>query len=162
MIMQKQPASQNRNNSFSVALVSVECKHFTVNLPKDIVLSPDTLQVSHSLAIIVKGEKELEVSVGLKYGEEGTDFSEIRLSFLFDVVNLSSLMKVDQDTRQVSFDESLLYVIVPVAFSTARGYYSAKLESSPLANYPFPILKTDLLVKTCRFMQLSDFVHNQE
>ena len=61
-------------------------------------------------------------------------------------------MKIEQDTQQVSFDESLVRIIVPVAFSTARGYFSAKLEGTPLAKYPFPIIKTDALIKTCRTM----------
>jgi hypothetical protein len=153
--MQSQAASNN-NNAFSVSLVSVECRHFFNNLPEEKVLSPDSLQVSHSLSIIVNDEKELDLEVGMKYGEPETDYSEIRMAFRFDVTNLSQVMKMDESTRQVSFDEALLRVIVPVAFSTARGYYSAKLEGSPLSKYPFPLLKTDALIKTCRIMMAVD------
>lgn len=152
--MQPQPALNN--NAFSVALVSVECKHFSYNLPDDIVLSPNTLQVAHSLAIIVNGDKELHVEVGMKYGKSEIDYSELKMSFRFDVPALSQVMKVEDSTRQVSFDEALLRVIVPVAFSTARGYYSAKLEGTPLSEYPFPILKTEALIKTCRIMMAED------
>lgn len=148
-----QPQSASTNNSFSVAIVSIECKNFYNNLEGDNkVLSPDTLNVAHSLSIIVSGENNLVVEVGLKYGENGADYSEIRLFFRFDVMNLSNVMSVDESTRQVSFDEALLRVIVPVAFSTSRGYYSSKLEGSPLAKFPFPIIKTEALIKTCRIM----------
>lgn len=152
--MQTQSASEN--NAFSVALVSVECKRFFNNLPEATVLSPETLRVAHSLSIIVSGEKELMVEVGMKYGEPEVDYSELRLSFVFDVTNLSQVMQIEDATRQISFDEALLHVIVPVAFSTARGYYSAKLEGSPLVKYPFPLLKTDALIKTCRIMMAPD------
>lgn len=152
--MQSQAASNN--NAFSVSLISVESKHFFYNLPADKVFSPDTLQVAHSLSIIVKGEKELEVEVGMKYGDPETDYSELRMSLRFDVTNLVQVMKMDDSTRQVSFDEALLRVIVPVAFSTARGYYSAKLEGLPLSKYPFPLFKTEALIKTCRIMMAAD------
>lgn len=148
--MQSQAVS---NSEFSVLLTSVESKNFVDNIHNQVVeLSPDTLRVAHSLAIIVVGEEELDVEVRLQYGEEEKVYSDIRVVCNFRVGNLQHVMKIEQDTQQVSFDESLVRIIVPVAFSTARGYFSAKLEGTPLAKYPFPIIKTDALIKTCRTM----------
>lgn len=140
-------------NEFFVRLSSVECKSFFDNLKeKDVVLTPDTLRVAHSVAIIVLGDEDLGVEIGLKYGNEEKTFSEIRVEFCFGVIGLQKILKIDQETKQVELDESLLRVIVPVAFSTARGYMSAKLENSPLARYPFPIIGIDALIKTCQIL----------
>ena len=148
--MQQQAVS---NSEFSVLLTSIENKGFIDNTTKEVVeLSSDTLRVAHSLAIIVMGDEDLDVEVRLQYGEEKKVYSDIRVVCRFLVGNLRQVMTVDQNTQQVSFDESLVRIIVPVAFSTARGYFSAKLEGSPLAEFPFPVIRTDTLIKTCRTM----------
>ena len=140
-------------NEFFVRLSSVESKSFFDNLKeKDVALSPETLQVAHSVSIIVLGDEELGVEVGLKYGSGEESFSEIRVVFRFAVIGLQNIMKIDKETKQVEFDESLLRVIVPLSFSTARGYMAAKLEKSPLAQYPFPIIGTEALLKTCQIL----------
>lgn len=148
--MQTQAVS---NNEYYVLLVSVENKRFYNHLMEQSApLSPDTLRVSYSLALRISGEDEIDVEVGLEYGVENNTFSAISVSSHFKVVNLERIMSIDQETKQISFDESLLYVIIPVAFSTARGYFSAKLEGTPLTHFPFPIFKTDALIKNCRIM----------
>lgn len=145
--------STTNNNAFSVTLVAVECKQFYDRLAGEkIILSPDTLQVSHSLSIIIKNDRKLEIEVGMKYGDNNIEYSELKLLFQFDVTGLSQLMKVEDASKKISFDKALLFVVVPVAFSTARGYYAAKLEDSPLSRFPFPLLRTDALVSTCRIM----------
>lgn len=141
------------NKDFTVSLSSVQCLDFFDSVrEKSIVLIPERLQVARSLVVVLKSAEDIDVEVGLKFGEENEDYSEIRLSFHFIVTNLTQLVHVDEETKQVSFDRSLLYVILPVSFSTARGYYSAKLEESPLADFPYPIVKTEDLVNTCRIM----------
>ena len=141
------------NSEFSVQLTSIENRGFLDHIKEQVVeLSPETLRVAHSLAIIVGGNEKLDVEVRLQYGEEGKVFADIRIVCHFRVGHLEQVMKMDQNTQQVSFDESLVRVILPIAFSTARGYFSAKLERTPLAKFPFPIIKTDALIKTCRIM----------
>lgn len=140
-------------NDFFVRLSSVESRSFFNNLKdKEVELSPDTLRVAHSVAIIVLGYEELGVEIGLKYGNEEETYSEIRVSFRFGVIGLQNIMKIDQETKQVELDESLLRIIIPVSFSTARGYLSAKMEGSPLARYPYPIIGVDALIKTCQIL----------
>ena len=144
---------EKTDNGFKVSLASVECQSFYNYLKEEEeVSSPETLQVAHSLTIFVCGEDELEVEVGLLYGGREETYSEIRVVSRFQIVNPQQVVKVDQNTRQVLFDESLLRLILPVALDTARGYCSARLEGTPLAAFPFPIIKTDVLIKTCRIM----------
>ena len=141
------------DNGFKVSLASVECKSFYNYLKEEAeVPSPETLQVARSQTIFVYGEDELEVEVGLLYGGREETYSEIRVMTRFQIVNPQKVIKVDRNTRQVLFDESLLRIVLPVALDTARGYCSARLEGSPLAAFPFPIIRTDDLIKTCRIM----------
>jgi len=148
--MQKQ---QTSNSGFTVFLESIERKGFYDNtLGREMALSPETLQVSHSIAIVVKEQDHIEVEVSLKYGVGGSDISEIKLSFVYLVTNLPQIMILNKDTNEVSFDQALLLTILPASFSTARGYYSAMVEGSPLAKYPFPIIKSDFLISSCRIM----------
>ena len=143
--MQKQ---QTSNSGFTVFLESIERKGFYDNtLGREMALSPETLQVSHSIAIVVKEQDHIEVEVSLKYGVGGSD-----MSFVYLVTNFHKIMILNKDTNEVSFDQALLLTILPASFSTARGYYSAMVEGSPLAKYPFPIIKSDFLISSCRIM----------
>ena len=115
-------------------------------------MSPEKLQVSHSVTLIVAKDNQIVVEIGLKYGNGEVDYSEIKLGFQYLITNLSSVMVINQETKQVSFDESLLFTILPASFSAARGYYAAKLGESPLSAFPFPIFKTEAIVNTCRIL----------
>lgn len=141
------------NKEYSVALLSIELKAFSDKTKEiDADLSPEKLQVSHSETILVAKDNQIVVEIGLKYGDGEMDYSEIRLGFRYLITNLSAVMVINQETKQVSFDESLLLTILPASFSAARGYYAAKLDKSPLSAFPFPIFKTETIVSNCRIL----------
>ena len=149
-----QPQSTT-SKEYSVALLSIELKTFfdkTQEIGED--LSPEKLQVAHSVNIIVAKDKDnqIVVEIGLKYGDGKKDYSEIKLGFKYQISNLLSVMVINQETKQVSFDESLLYTLLPASFSAARGYYAAKLGDSPLSAFPFPILRSETIVGNCRIL----------
>ncbi len=148
--MQPQLAS---NKEYSVFLLSMELDGF-FDKTKDLnpVFTPESLQVSHSIALIVKDEDSISIQIGLKYGEKGKDYSEIRMIYHYKVTNLSEIMHIDESSHEINIDENLLRVVIPASFSTTRGYFAAKLENSLLYNYPFPLFKTKDLISSCKIL----------
>lgn len=138
---------------YLVVLTSLECKNFFdyTNEP-GFSFTPDGLQVAYSLTLIVKSGDKIDIQVGMRMGENGKDYSEISLVHHFNVTPLSAIMSINEATHEISFDESLLLTLLPQAFSTTRGYFSAKLEGTPLHDYPFPVIRTQELVSSCRMM----------
>ncbi len=148
--MQPQPTS---NKDYSVFLYSMELEGFFDNTRElNPVITPESLQVSHSIALVVKDKENIDMQIGLKYGEKGKDYSEIRMIHHYKVTNLPEIMHIDESSHEINIDENLLRVIIPVSFSTVRGYFSAKLEGSPLYDYPFPLFKTKDLISSCRIL----------
>lgn len=143
------------DNVFSVQLAEVKCDNFflkekTVN--EDI--SPEKLQIAHRVSLEVRPDiQAINVITGLKYILDNKDASEITVKCHFKVTPFSKLVNIDSTT--VNFEEALVYTIVPVAFSTSRGYMIAKLEGSPFADYPYPIIQTEELLKQVKILPLS-------
>ena len=147
-----QPQSTT-SKEYTVALSSIELKAFSDKTKEiGVDLSPEKLQVAHSVTIIVTKDNQILVEIGLKYGNGEMDYSEIKVVFQYQISNLSSVMVINQETKQVTFDESLLYTILPASFSSARGYYAAKLDNTPLSAFPFPLFKTEAIVNNCRIL----------
>ena len=141
------------DKQYLVILTSLECKSFFDNSSEPIAkFSPENLQVAYTLSLIVKSKDEIDVQVEMRYEEKGHTFSGICLVHHFKVPQLSEILSINESTHEISVDDSLLLTTLPLAVSTARGYFSAKLEGSPLHAYPFPILQTKELVSTCRMM----------
>lgn len=142
------------NNEFSIHLAEVSCSSFSLsNDIKTDDLSPDSLGVGHRVTIeVLKNDSTVNVFTSLKYIINNKDVSEITIKCRFKLSPFSEIIKFENESQTVNFEETLLYVIIPVAFSTTRGYYNAKLENNPLYKYPYPIIQTDVLIKQVKIL----------
>lgn len=142
------------SKEYSIHLAEVSCNSFSLsNDIKTDDLSPDSLGVAHRITIeVLNNDNAVNVLTSLKYIVNNKDVSEITVKCRFILSPFSELIKFENESQTVNFEETLLYVIIPVAFSTTRGYYNAKLENNPLYKYPYPIIQTDALIKQVKII----------
>lgn len=137
------------NKGFSLQLVEVICESFSKKEKLQAMeVVPEKLQVAHRVVIeVLLDGSAINVITSLKYLLEDRDVSEISVRCRFKAEPFWDLVKIDKETHTVDFEEALVFTIVPVAFSTTRGYYLARLEGTPLASYPYPIIQTEDLLR---------------
>lgn len=85
------------------------------------------------------------INVSICYKDEDNLILEAENRFTFKIKNLGSLIKVqDDDTFSLKVD--FLPTLINVAVGTMRGVIFSKTNSSPLSDFPLPMISMSELI----------------
>jgi hypothetical protein len=70
----------------------------------------------------------------------------IETEIIFDIPNLSSVVKIEKD-EQIQIEDNFLATLAGVCIGTTRGMLAANLKGSPMAKFPLPILNPTEIIR---------------
>ena len=89
----------------------------------------------------------LVVDLGIQYTYLSTPIMECRYAFSFHYESEEGSMSVTKSDTGIQINNELLSTIINIAAGAIRGIMIAKTVGTLLAEYPLPLLSTDLLMK---------------
>ena len=116
---------------------------------------PSELKISYSAKVkINRPESRVDVIVSLVYLAGKNVLFSGSLTTGFDVVDLSSYITFQEGEDRFHIESDFLPMLVNIAFSTTRGYFTRELVGSVLEPYPFPMISMENILKrtTCQLV----------
>lgn len=136
-------------------LVSVTGENISKTAPAnlDMGICVDVLKVRYGVVVIIDRPKsQVRVEVCLTYLQGGDMVFSGKISSVFEVQSLDSLISEKGDGREFRVEQDFLPMLVNVAFGTARGYFAARNTGTSLENYPFPVMDMDNVMKHVEYL----------
>lgn len=136
-------------------LISITGENISKSTPAnvDVEICVDMLKVRYGVVVTIdRPESQVRVEVCLTYLQGGDTVFSGRVSSIFEVQSLDSLISEKDDGREFRVEQNFLPMLVNVAFGTARGYFAARNIGTSLENYPFPVMDMDNVMKHVEYL----------
>lgn len=133
------------NRDIQISIVEINEISFFVN-PSPVPI--EQIEIGEDLRIGLGFEFDVDLgnnqfkfltTVNFFIEEHPTALVGIETEIIFDVPNLSSVVKVEKN-EQLQIEDNFLAILAGVCIGTTRGMLAANLKGSPMAKFPLPIL----------------------
>lgn len=106
------------------------------------------LKIMYKVSVVVNRPlSQVDVEVSMSYMMSQKAIFEGSLTTSFDVVDLASYITAREGEDAFRIESDFLPMLVSIAFSTTRGYFSRELQGTALNQYPFPIVSMESIKK---------------
>ena len=136
-------------NNIKFKLVSISNEK-TTTIPGDVDLasiSEESLQFQYKIGTIIKfAENTITVVPSIRYMFEGTVLFESSAEFNYSVLSLDAVMDVDKENKKLNMKVNIFPILLGAAYSSLRGIVYARTLTTPLEEYPLPMIDINTLL----------------
>jgi hypothetical protein len=118
--------------------------HNRVDMPT---ISDETLQYQYKIGSVINlAENTIVVTPSVRYCVNNAVIFEAKADFNYSVLSLDAVMSLDMENKKLNMKVNLFPILLSAAYNSLRGIVFANTLSSPLENYPMPVIDTNELV----------------
>lgn len=123
-----------------LSIHNVNCKNHFDGLDLSS-LSDETIQFQFRIETVVKlSENIITITPGIRYLFNKAMIYEASAEFDFMVLSLHAIMELDADNSRLNMNADILPTLLAAAYSSLRGIVFTKTVSTPLEQYPIPLI----------------------
>ena len=142
--------------NYNIALHSIkEIEFFIKELSSSNIKTFDEndLNVSFGYNFSILPEDFLEITIVVKYEHNNSvktqmdKILEIKCMFIFDIENISSLVKVAKD-KSIEIPNDLMVNLLGISISSLRGIIHSRTQNYFIQDYPLPLFNANDLINS--------------
>lgn len=92
-------------------------------------------------------ENVIIIQAEINYFTSAINLIELKVSLLFQVDSLNSIISYNSETREISFTPDILPTFLSITCGTIRGILHEKVKGNSLEGYPLPLISMPALTK---------------